>query len=302
MAARAVPWSRPRRSDWCSTGGRRSFASRRPPIAGRRRPASPSGSICRWTTDHDARALYQQTFDGVPLYNGFSGYFAPHNYALRRARRRQRSAHPPGAELARAPRRRHRSRGGRVDGAYRKFVARLSGRGASRDARGWSSYTVPANGDGDLLPDAIGRAAPHQGARPRFRARRIRHGRSTAASKTRWSGGVQRSAADFTIELEAAGPRRPSGHGSGRVRRRTTRCGCGSKCHRTARSGKRCFVGDTALHAYYAARPASQGGAGRVSRQPGQRALHLRLTQLGWGKRDWSIAGVQRAALTRRPA
>src|SRR5262249_57551853 len=35
------------------------------------------------TDDRDALALYQQTLDRVPLYNGFSGYGAPHQYALR---------------------------------------------------------------------------------------------------------------------------------------------------------------------------------------------------------------------------
>src|SRR5262249_35360096 len=34
------------------------------------------------TDDRDALALYQQTLDRVPLYNGFSGYGAPHQYAM----------------------------------------------------------------------------------------------------------------------------------------------------------------------------------------------------------------------------
>ncbi|HEX4567840.1 MAG TPA: hypothetical protein VH138_14485, partial [Vicinamibacterales bacterium] len=33
--------------------------------------------------DNDAVALYQQTLEGVPLYNGYSGYAAPHEYAMR---------------------------------------------------------------------------------------------------------------------------------------------------------------------------------------------------------------------------
>src|SRR5207245_2871691 len=48
---------------------------------------SPPGVLARvmlpMTDDQNAASLYQQTLDGVPLYNGFSGYDAPHYYAMR---------------------------------------------------------------------------------------------------------------------------------------------------------------------------------------------------------------------------
>ena len=108
--------------------------------------------------------------------------------------------------------------------------------------------------------------------------------------RTRWSGGVQRAAADFTIELaqpEHVGqlvvdlgefwtdfPQRllieTSAEGS---------------------SWQTVFDGPTALHAYY--------GALRHPREiPLVFALNrdnvrfIRLKQLGWGSHDWSIAEV----------
>lgn len=48
---------------------------------------TPSGAAVRldlpMTDERDVVALYRQTFDAIPLYNGFSGYGAPHQYAMR---------------------------------------------------------------------------------------------------------------------------------------------------------------------------------------------------------------------------
>ena len=64
-------------------GWPRTFAVVAPPPV---RP-SPAGVTTRldlpMSDDTDAQALYGQMFDPIPLHNGFSGYLAPHYYALR---------------------------------------------------------------------------------------------------------------------------------------------------------------------------------------------------------------------------
>src|SRR5262249_53242108 len=96
------------------------------------------------TDDRDALALYQQTLDRVPLYNGFSGYGAPHQYAMRelliahdpRILRAMTAAGPLGVVID------HESD---PDGGYRTFVASYP-RAALQDTHGrWSSYRLPAS-------------------------------------------------------------------------------------------------------------------------------------------------------------
>src|SRR5262249_60670165 len=90
----------------------------------------PQGVVARlelpMTDDRDALALYQQTLDAVPLYNGFSGYGAPHQYAMRelliahdpRILRAMTAAGPLGVVID------HESD---PDGGYRTFVASYAG-------------------------------------------------------------------------------------------------------------------------------------------------------------------------------
>jgi hypothetical protein len=257
-----------------------------------RRPTPPGVAFrldLPMDTDHDARALYQQTFDGVPLFNGFSGYFAPHNYALGqlvaagdpRILQALSSRGPVGVVIDHAA---------DESGAYRKFILAYPGAALHETHPGWSSYTVPANGHGDLLPDVSGEplrikaltAFPSQPHTPRA---------LDGSVKTRWSGGVQQSAADFTIELEEPG----------RVGQLVTDLGeyvgdypvkLRLEVSSDGAQWETLLLGDTALHAYYAAvrHPRQVPVVYPINRD---NVRFLRLTQLGWGKRDWSIAEVR---------
>src|SRR5262249_16393668 len=156
------------------------------------------------TDDRDALSLYQQTLDAVPLYNGFSGYGAPHQYAMRelliahdpRILKALTAAGPLGVVID------HASDEG---GGYRKVGAADAGAGVQEAHDTWSSYRLPASGSGDQLPDEQGTpvaiksldAYPSPPHTPRA---------VDGDLKTRWSGGVQKSSADFTIELADPGP------------------------------------------------------------------------------------------------
>ena len=257
-----------------------------------RRPTAP-GVAARldlpMTDDRDALALYQQTFEGTPLYNGFSGYAAPHQYALR--------------ELltAKDPRilRALTSRGSLeividhesdADGAYRKFVMAYPGAMHHAMEPSWSSYVLIGNDGGDLLPDESGAplriksldAFPSPPHTPRAVDGNL---------KTRWSGGVQRAAADFTIELE-----KPEHVGQlvislgefatdFAIRLRLEVSPDGSQWETV-------YLGDSALHAYYAAirHPKEIPLVYPIGRD---NVRFIRMRQLGWGTHDWSIAEVK---------
>ncbi len=256
------------------------------------RRAAPAGVVARvalpMTDEQDALALYQQTRDGVPLYNGFSGYDAPQQYALREAL----ASRDPAILQALTTRGAlgvvidHDSDAG---GAVRRFVSAFPGAVLHETHASWSSYRLPAHNGGDLLPDRSGEplriksldafpSAPHT---PRALDGRM---------NTRWSGGVQRSAADFTIELEQ------SEHVGQLVtdlgefwtdfprRLRVTVSADGSRWDTV-------YVGDTALHAYYGAlrHPKEIPLVFTVGRD---NVRFIRLEQLGWGPHDWSIAEV----------
>lgn len=257
-----------------------------------RRPTPPGVALrldLPMNLDNDARALYQQTFDGVPLVNGFSGYFAPHYYALGellaasdpRILQALSSWGPVGVVIDHAS---------DENGAYRKFVLAYPGAALHETHPGWSSYTVPANGHGDLLPDVSGAplrikaltAFPSQPHTPRA---------IDGSVKTRWSGGVQRSAADFTIELEEAG----------RVSQLVTDLGefvtdypvkLRLEVSPDGSQWETLHLGDAALHAYYAAvrHPRQVPVVYPINRD---NVRFLRMTQFGWGTRDWSIAEVR---------
>jgi len=240
------------------------------------------------TDDRDALALYQQTFDGVPLYNGFSGYGAPHQYAMRELL----IAYDARMLHALASR---GSLGVVIDhatdekGEFRRYVGSYPGAALHETHPGWSSYTLPGHTEGDLLPDRAGvpvaikalDAFPSPPHTPRAR---------DGSLQTRWSGGVQRAAADFTIELE-----QPS-----HVGQVVTELGefwadfpmrLQIEVSPDGSQWETAYVGDTALHAYYAAlrHPRSVPLVFSIDRDG---VRFIRLKQLGWGVHDWSIAEV----------
>ena len=257
-----------------------------------RRPTPPGVAFrldLPMDTDHDARALYQQTFDGVPLFNGFSGYFARHYYALGelvaagdpRILQALSSRGPVGVVIDHAS---------DETGAYRKFILAYPGVTRHETHAGWSSYTVPANGNGDLLPDVSGQPVRIK-ALTAFPSQPHTTRAIDGSVKTRWSGGVQRSAADFTIELEEPG----------RVAQLVTDLGefvgdypakLRLEVSADGAQWETLHLGDSALHAYYAAvrHPKQVPVVYPIDRD---NVRFLRLTQLGWGKRDWSIAEVR---------
>ena len=238
--------------------------------------------------DNDAAALYRQTLEGVPLFNGFSGYFAPHLYAMRVLldRRDPRILDAMTARGIVGVVIDHSMDG---DGQLRRFVSAYPGAVLHETHPAWSSYVLPARGRGDLVPALDGTplriksldafpSAPHA---PRA---------IDGDPKTRWSGGVQRAAADFTIELERPEYVRQVVTGLGefltdfpeRLRIAVSPDGV---------AWETVFEGDTALHAYY--------GALRDPKQiplvfPVDRhdVRFIRLQQVGWGQHDWSIAEV----------
>ena len=257
-----------------------------------RRP-TPPGVFARldlpMTDDRDALALYQQTFDRVPLYNGFSGYGAPHQYAMRelliandpRILQALTSRGPLGVVID------HEAD---EKGLYRKFIAAYPGAARHETHPSWSSYTLPASTTGDLLPDRIGDPVRIKGLHsfpsPPHTPRAI-----DGNLKTRWSGGVQRAAADFTIELEQPGRVGQVVTALGEfmtdfpIRLRLAVSPDGAQWETV-------HEGDTALHAYYAAlrHPREVPVVIPVNRD---NVRFIRLQQLGWGTHDWSIAEVQ---------
>src|SRR4029077_18132535 len=106
--------------------------------------------------------------------------------------------------------------------------------------------------------------------------------------KTRWSGGVQRAAADFTIELE-----QPSHVGQVFVSIGGFESDFPMRLHiEVSPDGSQwdtVFLGGTALHAYYAAlrHPKEVPVVYPIDRDG---VRFIRMKQLGFGTHDWSIA------------
>ena len=254
---------------------------------------SPQGVATRLnlpiSDDTDPQALYQQMFDPVPLYNGFSGYPAPHYYAMRTM---MEDGDPRIllALAARGPLGVVIDHTGDGDGALRKLVLSIPGTKIERTEQDWSSYRVPQTTTPPDLPDRAGTpirikslstfpSPPH--------AERALDG----SLITRWSGGVQQTVAEATIELETAThvgqvvielgeyvadfPKRLQ-----------------IEVSADGAAWEKVWTGDTALHTYY-------GAVRHPKRVPLVFAIDrdntrfIRLKQLGWGKHDWSIPELQ---------
>ena len=256
------------------------------------RPA-PAHTVARlvlpMTDDMDALSLYQQTLDSEPLYNGFSGYGAPHQYAMRelliaddpRILKALTVRGPLGIVIDHAT---------DSDGGYRKFVTSYPGAVVVETHPAWSSYWLPAYQGGDLLPDQKGDAIPIKALdaypSPPHTPRAM-----DGNLKTRWSGGIQNSTADFTIELA-----RPQHVGQvvtdlgefwtdfpARLRLSISSDGT---------AWETVYTGDTALQAYYAAlrHPKEIPVVYPIDRD---NVRFVRFQQIGWGTHDWSIAEVR---------
>jgi hypothetical protein len=255
-----------------------------PPV----RPA-PAGVATRLdlplSDDTDAAALYQQTLDPVPLHNGFSGYVAPHYYALRmlleardpRILHVLAAAGPLGIVIHHA---------GDRDGSIRRFVLAQPGASVVRTEDDWSSYRIPADPSPPVLPDRAGSPVTIKSLdtfpSPPHAARAL-----DGDLRTRWSGGVQQQSADATIELEALTHVGQVVIDLGafvtdfpaRLRIDVSADGV---------AWDAAWTGDTALHAYFAAvrHPREMPLVFPLNRD-GVRFIRLR--QVGFGTHDWSI-------------
>jgi hypothetical protein len=175
------------------------------------------------------------------------------------------------------------------DGGWRRFVEAFPGATLQQATAGWSSYRLPASTAGDLLPDLRGEAIaiksldafPSPPHTPRALDGNLR---------TRWSGGVQQSAADFTIELIE--PQRVGqlvvdlGEFWTDFPQRLL-----IEVSADGLAWQAVFDGPTALHAYYGAlrHPKEIPLVFALDRD---HVRFIRMKQLGWGTHDWSIAEV----------
>ena len=254
---------------------------------------SPPGSVARLdlpSTDlGDAGSLYQQMFDPIPLYNGFSGYRPPHYEAMRALLDAGDSrilsvlaAHGPlGIVIDHA---------GDADGAMRRLTLGIPGAHAVRVESDWSSYLVPQSSTVPAVPEASGRSvtiksvSSSPGATPAEHAidRRLH---------TLWDAGPQQGPAHFTIELD-----QPS-----RVSQLVIELGSlpatfPVQLHLAVSADgsqwQTVYRGDSALQAYY-------GSLRDPKRVPlvftieRDNVRFVRLEQSGTGKHHWAIAEIE---------
>lgn len=253
---------------------------------------SPPGVMARIdvpiTDDVDLQALYQQTFDPVPLFNGFSGYAPPHYYAMRTLV----DDHDPRILQVLAA---NGSIGVVVDhardadGLLRQWVLAAPGATLAHTQREWSSYRVPKSVSVPELPDRAGTPIPIKSLStfpsPPHAERAL-----DGNLQTRWSGGTQQQSAEATIELAA-----PTHVGQVVIelggfmtdfpKRLWIEVSADGVVWETA------WTGDTALHAYFA-------GLRHPREVPMVFALNrdgvrfIRLRQIGFGTHDWSIPEI----------
>jgi len=255
---------------------------------------SPSGVSARLDLPiddeiSDAQALYQQMFDPVPLFNGFTGYLAPHYYAMRMLL----DEHDPRilpVLAARGPIGVVVHHGGDPDGAIRRFLQSSPGASVERMERDWSSYRVPRSIAPPDLPDQRGvpvRIKSLSTSIAPAHAERALDG----SLMTGWSGGVQEKPVEAVVELE-----QPA-----RVGQVVIEMG-GLATNFPVRlqidiSGdgvdwQPAWTGSTALHAYFGAlrHPREMPLVFELNKD---NVRFIRLRQTGLGKHDWSIAELR---------
>jgi hypothetical protein len=255
--------------------------------------AAPPGVATRLdlpiSDDVDAQALYRQMFDPVPLHNGYSGYFAPHYYALRTLLQERNAdilhvlagAGPLGIVVDHA---------GDPDGAVRRFVMAYPGAAVVFNGAAWSSYRLPADPAPPVPADRSGTPL-HIKSLTTFPSPPHAVRALDGDLRSRWSGGPQQQAADAIVELDA--PVRVGqvvidlGQYFGDFSRRLQ-----VDVSADGASWQNAWIGDTALHAYIGAvrHPKEIPIALPINRE-GVRFIRLR--QTGFGPRDWSIAELQ---------
>ena len=251
---------------------------------------SPSGSTLRldlpMSDDTDAQALYQQMFDPVPLVNGFSGYAAPHYYALRTM---MSESDPRILQVlaARGPLGVVIDHAGDADGALRKLVLAAPGATVERMERDWSSYRVPQSVNPPDIPDVTG-APVRIKSLVTFPSPPHAYRALDGLRDTRWSGGKQEQSAEATIELEAATHVGQvvidQGVFVGDYPRTLT-----IDVSADGGTWEQVWKGDTGLHAYFGAlrHPKEVPLVLPLNRD---NVRFIRLRQVGFGPRDWSIA------------
>jgi hypothetical protein len=149
-------------------------------------------------------ALYQQMFDSVPLYNGFSGYGAPHYFPMRQMIEDEdprilpalAAAGPLGVVVDHA---------GDADGKLRRLVLAVPGATVERMERDWSSYRVPKTLVMPDVPDRAGTPVPIKSltAFPNAAAAPLA---IDGKSSTRWwTGDEIEKKSELTIELDSPG-------------------------------------------------------------------------------------------------
>jgi hypothetical protein len=250
---------------------------------------SPSGVAARLnlpiSDESDALALYQQMFDPVPLFNGFTGYLAPHYYAMRALLEGSDprilpvlAAHGPIGIVV--------DHSGDPDGSLRRFVLSTPGAALERMERNWSSYRIPRTTTTLDLPDQRGVPVRIKSLSTLPSAEQA--GRALDGSLiTRWNGGVQDRSAEAIVELE-----------------QTTRVGqlvielggfvtdfparLEIDISRDGVEWNPAWSGSTALHAYFAAlrHPRRMPLVFELNKDD---VRFIRLRQTGFGKHDWSI-------------
>jgi hypothetical protein len=254
-----------------------------------RRPSPPAVAArldLPLTIHRDSLALYQQMFERVPLHNGFSGHSAPHYHALEQLL----AAHDPRilqALTAAGPLGVVIDHSTDADGAYRAYVMSVPGVAVHEVHHGWSSYRLPANTGANPLPDASGAPLRIKALSASVGAPYV-HDAIDGSLKTRWTGGVQRLPVDFTIELEQRGYVRQVVTALGPfsrdfpIRLRVDVSADGARWETV-------FEGDTALHTYFAGLRHAKD-VPLVFRIDRGDVRFIKLSQLGSGQHDWSIA------------
>ncbi len=251
-------------------------------------PAGVSARLDLPVGDGDTLAMYRQMRAPVPLYNGYSGYFAPHYYAMRELLARR----DPDILQALA------SRGSLgvvldnssdLDGAIKAYVMSTPGAALVHAEHDWNSYRIPQSA-AQPLPDEEGTLLEIKGLDAYPSAP---HAPRTTDGDlwTRWSGGPQQQSSELTIELAAPG----------RVHQVVLMLGpyitdfparlqidvAGERDEWTT-----AWVGETALHAYYGAvrHPKEVPLVFQIDRDG---VRYIRLRQTGFGTHDWSVAELR---------